>query len=281
MIRAATGRPGAEMTGLYGTRQGHVRLFDYLQKIGHWAVRRTWHLGRCVMFLGSMVAYTLSPPWKAQLIIKQLRFIGAQSITVISLTGAFTGMVLALQGYYALSRFGSEGFLGPLVALSLVRELGPVVAALMVTGRAGSAITAEIGVMRIGEQLDAIELMGLNPFRYVVVPNLVAALIAMPLLAAVFDVIGIWGGYVVGVRMLGLSGGTYLAEVAQFMELKDITAGLWKSLTFGGIIAWICCYKGYYTTFGAEGVSKATTQAVVMSSVSILVWDYFMTTALF
>ena len=165
--------------------------------------------------------------------------------------------------------------------MSLVRELGPVIAALMVTGRAGSAITAEIGIMRIGEQLDAMELMGLNPFRYVVVPNLLAALVAMPLLTAMFDVIGIWGGYLIGVRTLGVSGGTYLAEIAQYLEWSDILGGVWKSLTFGAIICWVSCYKGYYTGFGAEGVSRATTQAVVLSSVLILVWDYFMTSALF
>jgi phospholipid/cholesterol/gamma-HCH transport system permease protein len=165
--------------------------------------------------------------------------------------------------------------------LSLVRELGPVIAALMVTGRAGSAITAEIGIMRIGEQLDAMELMGLNPFRYVVVPNFLAALVALPLLAGLFDVVGIWGGYLVGVRMLGVSGGTYLAEIAQYLGGDDIAGGVYKSISFGAIISWVSCYKGYYTGFGAEGVSRATTQAVVMASVMILVWDYFMTAALF
>jgi phospholipid/cholesterol/gamma-HCH transport system permease protein len=156
-----------------------------------------------------------------------------------------------------------------------------VIAALMVTGRAGSAITAEIGIMRIGEQLDAMELMGLNPFRYVVAPNFLAALVAMPLLTSLFDVVGIWGGYLVGVKMLGVSGGTYLSEVAQYLSGEDIAGGLYKSISFGAIISWVSCYKGYHAGFGAEGVSRATTQAVVMSSVMILVWDYFMTAALF
>lgn len=254
---------------------------DVVQKIGRTVLRSLGFTGRMGLFLLSAVACSLTPPWKGRLIVNRILFLGAQSVLVIALTGAFTGMVLALQGYYALSRFGSDAFLGPLVALSLVRELGPVISALMVTGRAGSAITAEIGIMRNGEQLDAMELMGLNPFRYVVVPNLLAALVAMPLLTAMFDVIGIWGGYLIGVRTLGVSGGTYLAEIAQYMEWSDILGGVWKSLTFGVIICWVSCYKGYYTGFGAEGVSRATTQAVVVASVLILVWDYFMTSALF
>lgn len=238
-------------------------------------------MGRMGLFLAAMVACTLTPPWKPGRMVRRLWFIGAQSVLVIALTGSFTGMVLALQGYYALNRFGSDAFLGPLVSLSLVRELGPVISALMVTGRAGSAITAEIGIMRIGEQLDAMELMGLNPFRYVIVPNLVAAMLALPILGIFFNVVGIWGGYAVGVRMLGVSGGTYLAEIAQYLDWSDISGGLWKSFTFGIIICWVCCYKGYYTGYGAEGVSRATTQAVVLSSVLILVWDFFMTSALF
>jgi phospholipid/cholesterol/gamma-HCH transport system permease protein len=256
-------------------------LLDGLQRIGQGTLRGVGYAGRMGLFLIAAVACAVTPPWKPGLFLRRLQFIGAQSVLVIALTGAFTGMVLALQGFYALNRFGSDAFLGPLVSLSLVRELGPVISALMVTGRAGSAITAEIGIMRIGEQLDAMELMGLNPFRYVVVPNLLAALVAMPLLSAMFDVIGIWGGYLIGVRTLGVSGGTYLAEIAQFMEWDDIAGGIWKSLTFGVIICWVSCYKGYYTGFGAEGVSRATTQGVVLSSVLILVWDYFMTSALF
>jgi len=256
-------------------------LLDALQRTGHGTLRRVGYAGRMGLFLVTALACAVTPPWKVGLTLRRLQFIGAQSVLVIALTGAFTGMVLALQGFYALSRFGSDAFLGPLVALSLVRELGPVISALMVTGRAGSAITAEIGIMRISEQLDAMELMGLNPVRYVVVPNLLAALVAMPLLVAMFDVIGIWGGYLIGVHTLGVSGGTYLAEIAQFTEWHDILGGVWKALTFGVIICWVSCYKGYYSGFGAEGVSRATTQGVVLSSVLILVWDYFMTSALF
>jgi phospholipid/cholesterol/gamma-HCH transport system permease protein len=155
----------------------------------------------------------------------------------------------------------------------------------MVTGRAGSAITAEIGIMRIGEQIDAMKLMGLNPYRYMVVPNLVAGIICLPLLCAMFDVVGILGGYLIGGKLLGVAAGTYFGEMANYVEMSDVMEGLYKSISFGVIIIWVCCYKGYYTTiftgFGAEGVSRATTQAVVLSSVLILVWDYFMTSALF
>ncbi len=194
-------------------------------------------------------------------------------------------MVLGFQGFYSLSRFGSDAFLGPMVGLSLIKELGPVLSALMVTGRAGSAITAEIGIMRISEQVDALELMGLNPYRYLIVPNLLAVIISMPLLTAIFDVVGIFGGYLIGVKLLGVSAGTYLGEMASYVDMKDIMEGMYKSLSFGVIIIWVSCYKGFYTGiytgFGAEGVSKATTQAVVMSSVLILVWDYVMTSLLF
>ena len=193
-------------------------------------------------------------------------------------------MVLSLQGFYTLSRVGASAFLGPMVALSIVKEMGPVITGFMVTGRAGSAIAAEIGIMRISEQIDAIELMGLQPFRYLVVPNLLAGIIALPLLTAMFDVVGIFGGYLVGVKLLGVSGGIDFGEMASSMDIKHILEGLYKSVSFGVIITWVACYKGYNTGtigWGAEGVSKATTQAVVMSSVMILVWAYVMTSLFF
>jgi phospholipid/cholesterol/gamma-HCH transport system permease protein len=184
-------------------------------------------------------------------------------------------MVLALQLFYTLRKFGSEALLGPAIALSLIRELGPVLSALMVTGRAGSALTAEIGIMRISEQIDALTVMALNPLRYLIVPNIVAAIIVFPMLAAIFDVIGIYGGYVIAVELLGMSEGTYFSQMETFVDMKDILIGLYKSLSFGVIVSWVCCYKGFYAGYGAEGVSKATTEAVVMSSVLILIWDYF------
>jgi len=241
-------------------------------------LRGTGHLG---LFLAKTFFFAVTPPLKFSQFLKQIRFIGFQSALVIFMTGAFTGMVLGLQGFYTLNRFGSVALLGPMVALSLIKELGPVLSALMVTARAGSAMTAEIGIMRITEQIEAIELMGLNPFRYLVVPKLLAGILAMPLLTAIFDVVGIFGGYLVGVKLLGIGEGTYFGEMTNYISMHDIMDGIYKSLSFGVLITWVCCYKGYYVGFGSEGVSKATTQAVVLSSVLILFWDYILTSALF
>jgi phospholipid/cholesterol/gamma-HCH transport system permease protein len=252
-----------------------------VRKLGAITLVGLKRVGRMGLFLAKAFFYASTPPLKFSYLLKQIQFIGFQSMLVIFLTGAFAGMVLGLQGFYTLNRFGSTALLGPMVALSLIKELGPVLTALMVTGRAGSAITAEIGIMRISEQIDALELMGLNPFRYLIVPNFIAGLIALPLLSAIFDVVGIFGGYLVGVKLLGVAKGSYFGEMATYVDMKDILEGIYKSLSFGVLITWICCYKGYYSGFGAEGVSKATTQAVVISSVLILIWDYFMTSVMF
>ena len=247
-----------------------------IQSIGRICIDGVEYVGRFGLFLAMAVAWTFIPPFKQRQLLQRVQFIGFRSLSVIVLTGAFTGMVLGLQVFITLSRFGSEAFLGPAVALSLIRELGPVLAALMVTGRAGSALTAEIGIMRISEQIDALTVMALNPFRYLVVPTIVAGVITFPLMTAIFDVVGIFGGYLVGVKLMGLSTGTYFGEMQTFVHMDDITTGLWKSLSFGIIVTWVSTYKGFYTGHGAEGVSRATTQAVVLSSVLILVWDYFM-----
>ena len=233
-----------------------------------------------VCFLATSFFWVVFPPYLLRRIVKQINFIGVKTTLVIVLTGSFTGMVLALQTYYALVKFGAETSLGPVVALSLIRELGPVLSALMVTGRAGSALTAEIGIMRISEQIDALDAMALNPYKYLVIPNLLAGIISLPLLNAIFVVVGVWGGYAVGVGLTGVSSGTYFGGIRDFVSAKDILEGLYKSLSFGMLITWISCYKGYFTGYGAEGVSKATTQAVVLSSVMILIWDYFMTSIL-
>jgi phospholipid/cholesterol/gamma-HCH transport system permease protein len=256
-------------------------ILNGIRKVGAVVLKRLCDLGTYGLFLVTAIFWTFWSPLKFTRVIDQINFIGVKSTLIVILTGAFTGMVLGLQGFYALSKFGGESMLGPTVALSLVREIGPVISALMVTGRAGSALASEIGIMRISEQIDALEVMALNPFRYLVVPNMVAAILSVPLLGALFDVCGIWGGYLVGVKLLGLSGGTYFGEMAIYLNSKDVFHGLYKSLSFGLIIAWICCYKGYYTEYGAKGVSKATTQAVVICSVLILIWDYFITSVSF
>ncbi len=252
-----------------------------IRTIGRMTLSGTRSLGSYGMFLMNTLFWTFASPLKFGRVIEQMSFIGVKSMLIVLLTGAFTGMVLGLQGFYALSKFGGEAMLGPTVALSLIREIGPVISALMVTGRAGSALSSEIGIMRITEQIDAYEVMALNPYRYLVVPNLVAAVLCFPLLAGLFDVMGIWGGYVVGVKLLGLSPGTYFGEMTVYLKSTDVFHGLYKSLSFGLIVAWICCYKGFFTEYGAKGVSKATTQAVVVCSVLILVWDYFITSVSF
>ena len=260
-------------------------MFDLIKRFGASTIEFIRRMGVMGLFLLRAVLFMGIPPIKFGRFLKQIRFIGMQSVVVILLTGAFSGMVLGFQGFYSLSRFGSDAFLGPMVGLALIKELGPVITALMVTGRAGSAISAEIGIMRMSEQIDALELMGLNPYRYLVVPNFLAAMISLPLLTAIFDVVGIFGGYLIGGKLLGVGAGTYFGEMANYVEIKDVMEGIYKSFSFGVIIVWVCCFKGYYagifTGFGSEGVSRATTQAVVLSSVLILVWDYFMTSILF
>src|SRR5437867_2340573 len=255
-------------------------MTNVIEQVGAWAVIRVQEMGRMLLFMLSAFAWLARPPFRFHQIMKQLHFIGYRSTFVVVLTAGFTGMVLALQGYYSLRKFGSEGLLGSAVALSMIRELGPVLAALMVTARAGSAMTAEIGIMRITEQIDALDTMAINPLQYLIAPKFVAGLIAVPLLVAVFDVVGIYGGYVVGVSLLGANAGSYWSSIESAVEWKDVYGGIVKSISFGLIVSWVCCYKGYFTRMSAEGLGTATTEAVVLSSVVILVWDYFLTSVL-
>jgi phospholipid/cholesterol/gamma-HCH transport system permease protein len=251
-----------------------------VEGLGHLVLEVLESLGRFGCFLLQAVAYVVVPPFKVGRLLDRINFIGFRSLTIVILTAAFTGMVLGLQVYLTLSRFGSEAFLGPAVALSLIRELGPVLCAVFVTGLAGSALTAEIGIMKITEQIDALTVMALNPTRYLVVPAVVAGLITFPLMTAIFDVVGIFGGYLVGVKLLGLSPGTYFGEMQTFVDWRDLMTGFWKALSFGIIVPWVCTYKGFHCGHGAAGVARATTQAVVLASVLILVWDYFLGTVL-
>lgn len=237
-------------------------------------------LGRFITFLLQAAWYMVAPPYKPRLTVRQVRIIGADSFFLIVLIGAFTGMVLGLQGYNTLRRFGSEGALGTVVALVLVRELGPVLAALMIAARAGSAMAAELGAMQATEQIDALTVMAINPVQYLVSPRLLAGVISFPLLTSIFDVIGIWGGYVIGVGLMGAPGSSYMSGIATNMTGHDIATGLYKSLVFGVVVIWVCCFKGYNAQRMATGVSRATTEAVVLSSVLILAWDYFLTSIL-
>jgi phospholipid/cholesterol/gamma-HCH transport system permease protein len=261
-------------------------MLSFFGKIGATALNFIDQIGRMGIFLFHSLISIVKPPYKLFPIIKQIYIIGSLSAFVIFFTGAFTGMVLGLQGYHTLTKFGAEGTLGSVVALSLIRELGPVLAALMVTGRAGSAICAEIGIMRISEQIDALDCMAIDPHKYIVAPKFIAGIISMPLLTALFDVVGIFGGYMVGVWLLGGNEGSYFSSIYSNVGFEDIYMGLMKPLFFGLIIILISSSKGFFVHltkgggFGAEGVSRVTTDAVVMSSVSILVVDYIMTSFL-
>ena len=218
-------------------------------------------------------------------VIQQVYYIGARSTMIIMLVGLFTGMVLGLQSYHALVKVGAEGALGTLVALSLIRELGPVLTAIMITARAGSAITAEIGIQRISEQIDALDTMHIDPLRYLVSPRIAAAIISFPILTTLFDLIGILGSYVSGVWIMGTNAGTYFYRVQSSVEMKDVTDGFVKALVFAVIVATVCCYQGYFAHMrsesrGAKAVGLATTSAVVLSCVLILVSDYVVTSLL-
>lgn len=261
-------------------------MLKYFEKIGDSVLYNLEMWGRMGIFLLYCTASILLPPYKIKPIVRQIYFIGAKSVFVILFTGTFTGMVLGLQGYYTLQKFGSEGLLGSAVAVSLLRELGPVLTALMVIGRAGSAMCAEIGIMRNSEQIDALELMAIDPYKFLMVPKFVAGIVSMPLLTFIFNMFGILGGFIVGVSLLGLNSGTYFQGMYSASVWADVEMGIVKSLIFGLLVVWICTAKGFFRHlereggFGAEGVSRTTTNAVVMSSVTILVWDYLISAML-
>ena len=241
-------------------------------------------LGAATVFLLMALLKTFRPKQLSK-VVNQIYYIGARSITIIMLVSFFTGMVLGLQSYHALVQFGAQGAVGSLVSLSLIMELGPVLTAIMITARAGSAITAEIGIQRISEQIDALHTMRINPIQYLVSPKIIAAIISFPLLTAVFDLIGIFGGYVSGVVLLGLNGGVYMHSIQTYVVLSDITNGFTKAIVFAVIVATVCCYQGYFAhlrkdSHGAQAVGLATTSAVVLSCVLILVSDYIVTALL-
>jgi len=241
--------------------------------------------GKAGVFLFLGLRHIFSFPFQGKRVLEQLYFIGAKSITVICITGLFTGMVLGLQGYYTLSQFGSTGLLGSAVALTLIRELGPVLTAIMVIGRAGSAMTAEIGIMRISEQIDALKTMSIDPIRFLVSPRFVAALISFPLLTAIFDCLGIFGGYLTGSQLLGINPELYFYRVETSVSLSDVMEGFIKSIFFAVAVISVCCFHGYYThkrrgNFGAKGVGLSTTTAVVQASILVLVIDYVLTSFL-
>lgn len=255
-------------------------MISFVTNIGREALDGIEQIGRTFLLLLIILWKLLLPPYKVYPIIRQMYFIGARSMTLIIISGTTIGMVLGLQFYNTLERFGSVGVLGSAVALSIIRELGPVMTALMVVGRAGSATCAELGIMRISEQVDAMECMAISPDKYLLAPKLVAGILSVPLLNFVFNVVAIAGGYFVGVILLGVSEGSYINGMIDAVLWGDVRLGLVKSLLFGLLITLICCAKGFYLhlgkygSHGAEGVSRITTDAVVISSVAVLFSDF-------
>lgn len=255
-------------------------MLSSITHIGRFTLRQLSEMGRMFLFLLSALMLAFRPPAKIYLIIYHIKTIGVDSLSVVILSGFFTGMVMGFQGYYSLRKFNAESWLGSAAALGLLRELGPVLSAFMVTGRTGSAMAAELGTMRATEQIDALYSMAINPIKYLVSPRIIAGLIAMPMLTAIFDVVGIYGAYLVGVGLLGVSSGSYFSGMESSVVFNDVYSGYMKSLSFGLIITWVCCYKGFYAPPRATGVSQATTESVVLSFVLILVWDYFLTSVM-
>lgn len=247
--------------------------------LGGWAapVEET---GRAVRVGLAGVANVFVRPVRLRLTMEQMAFIGVQSLPIIVLTSSFTGAVFALQSYRAFERIGAEGLVGGTVGVAICRELGPTLTGLLVAGRAGSAMAAEIGTMRVTEQIDALDAMAVDPMSYLVKPRIVASVLVLPMLTAMFDVIGILGSYVVGIYMMGLSYPDFMVRLRQWLDWDDVWTGLVKATAFGLIIGTVACYKGLYTRGGAQGVGDATTSAVVVASVAVLVSNFFIAWAL-
>jgi phospholipid/cholesterol/gamma-HCH transport system permease protein len=257
------------------------RFSGALDRLGRAVLAGVEEMGKIILLFISVLGWMFRPPLKLHNIFKQMEFVGVKSIFVVVLTGTFTGMVMALQGYHGFRMFSAESLVGSTVALGMTRELGPVLTSLMVTARAGSAMAAELGTMRVTEQIDALYVMAANPVKHLIVPRVIACVLMVPLLTVVSDFMGILGGYFVGVRILGINSGVFIKNMTRLVQLNDIYNGLVKAACFGLILSLIGCYKGFNTYGGAEGVGRATTEAVVLASVTILVSDYFLTAIMF
>ncbi len=253
----------------------------FLEFIGRFILRICEDFGRGFLLLGETLRGTVRPPYDVRGWFQQMVRIGVDSIPVVFVTAVFTGGVLALQTYKGFQRFHAEGWVGSVVALSTLRELAPVLTGLMVAGRAGSAIAAEIGSMRVTEQIDALVSLATDPVQYLFVPRVLAGIVVLPVLVAIGDATGIAGGYVVAVEVMGANPVVYVNNSFQFLVLNDLWSGLIKSAVFGGILTLIACHRGYDTKGGAEGVGRSTTSAVVAGSLGVLISDFFLTKILF
>ena len=255
-----------------------MTVLQPIRDLGFSALRFVDDLGKLAAFTGQILAALVRPPIRVRAFVTEVFKLGVLSLIIICVSGVAVGMVLGLQGYNTLVRFGAEQSLGAVVGLSLIRELGPVLTALLATGRAGSATAAEIGTMVATEQLNGLRMMSIDPVHLVVAPKATAMVVVMPLLGALFIVCGLFGGYVVGVGLMGLDGGVYMSSLRSAVDFRDDVAGsLLKALVFGALVGLIATYRGYTCAPNSEGVSAATTATVVIASVSVLVFDYFIT----
>jgi phospholipid/cholesterol/gamma-HCH transport system permease protein len=257
------------------------RLLDTCEAIGKNIIRFLRGVGSLSIFIGRAVMHSFLPPVYFRLIGKQIVDIGYYSLPVVGMTALFTGMVLALQSYTGFTRFNAESAIAAVVVLSVTRELAPVLAGLMVAGRIGASIAAEIGTMRVTEQIDALSTLSVNPFKYLIAPRLIAGTIMLPVLVLIGDIIGVFGGYVIAVYRLDFSPGSYLSQTWDILEIMDVVSGLIKAAVFGLIVTLMGCYHGYFSKRGAQGVGTATTNAVVTASILILIFNYILTQVFF
>ena len=256
-------------------------MLDLVAAIGRGALGACATVGRVALFAVLGLSHVVRPPFYGRLFLRALVEIGYFSLPVVALTAVFTGMVLALQSSTGLSRFSADSAIASLVVLSITRELGPVLAGLMVAGRVGAAMAAEIGTMRVTDQIDALTTLSTNPMKYLVAPRLLAGIVALPLLVVVADILGVMGGFIIAVAKLGFNPANYLADTMRFMETSDVVSGLVKAAVFGFLITLMGCFFGYHSRGGAQGVGNATTSSVVAASVLILAFDYVLTEMFF
>jgi phospholipid/cholesterol/gamma-HCH transport system permease protein len=252
-----------------------------ISAVGRYTIKFNSAVGRLFIFVANVIASTFSLPIYLKEAFRQMILIGYNSLPVVGLTSIFTGAVLALQSYTGFARFNAESSIASVVVLSITRELGPVLAGLMLSGRVGASIAAELGTMRVTEQIDALYTLNTNPIKYLVVPRMLAGIICLPILVVIADIIGVMGGYIVAVYKLDFTSYTYLRSTVEYLEMQDVIFGLYKATAFGFIVTVVGCYHGYRSKGGAQGVGSATTKAVVSSSILILVANYIITGILF
>jgi phospholipid/cholesterol/gamma-HCH transport system permease protein len=261
--------------------EGKFLPFNFLAPIGRAFLAFLGAAGRLVLFALAGLSHCVRPPFYPRLIGRQMVDIGYYSLPVVGLTGVFAGMVLALQTYTGFARFSAEGAVATVVVISMTRELGPVLAGLMVAGRIGASMAAEIGTMRVTEQIDALSTLATNPYKYLIAPRLIAGLLMLPILVLVADIIGVFGGYVIGTYKLNFNPANYLQRTWEFLEVIDVVSGLVKAAVFGFIISLMGCYHGFTSARGAQGVGTATTNAVVSACILILIFNYIVTELFF